>query len=95
MKFKTLIVLGALILTVFSPLQINLRANPDGKIASLFMLDVCHASGSALSPQVDMPYAAGCPISLRLFEITANYVELNLDLKPFLSAFQQERPPKA
>ncbi len=95
MKLKTLITLIVFIMTLCAPFQIT--SHPDhGKTASLFTLDICHASGSACSL---CKWISSCiteyPYTLALFESNCVYSTATPFFKPFLIAFQKERPPKA
>ncbi len=95
MKVKILIMLVALTMTICAPFTINFHFGPGNKTASFLTLDVCHASGTALSAQADIPGVLECPCALSLFENSFIYSAANFVFIPFLIVFQQDRPPKA
>ena len=95
MKVKILIVLIVFTMTICSPFKINVHFKPGNKTASILTLDVCHASGTALSAQSDIPCVLECPRALSLFERSFIYAASNSAFTPFLIVFQLERPPKA
>ena len=94
MKVGALIALVAFAMTLFAPFQISLHTDTDGTTASLFTLDVCHASGSALSVQADIPFLYECPCKIFVSEDSRVYADSDNALSPFLLILKQERPPK-
>ncbi len=95
MKVRILIVLIVFTMTICAPFKINVHFNPGNRTASILTLDVCHAAGTALSAQADVPCVLECPCALSLIESSFMYAAANSVFTPFLMAFQQERPPKA
>ncbi|MBZ0155033.1 MAG: hypothetical protein K8I29_02315 [Alphaproteobacteria bacterium] len=94
MKVRTLIALIAFIASLFAPFQITVHPVPDDPAPSLFTLNVCHASGAALSVQADIPCITEPSCTLPLFEGTFVYMAVDPVFHPFLIAFRQEHPPK-
>jgi len=95
MKVRILIVLIVLTMTICAPFKINVHFNPGNKTASFLTFDACHASGTVLSAQADIPCVLERPCALSLFTSSFMYAAANSAFNPFLIAFQQERPPKA
>ncbi len=95
MKVRMLIVLIVFTMSICTPFKINVHFNPGDKTASLLTLDVCHASGTAISGQADIPCVLAYPSSLSFFENSFMRQAANSVFIAFLIAFQQDRPPKA
>jgi len=93
MKIRSLLILIALAISVFSPFSISI--NPSDGHSYIINLDVCHASGSAVSVSTDTPALQEslynlCPPSL------CDYTEIIGPLhRPSLVLFDIERPPKS
>jgi hypothetical protein len=81
-------------MTLFAPYIVTIHTNADGNTVSLFTLDVCHASGSALSVQADMPFLFENPCELSVSERRLVNEESNNAFSPFLLVLQQEHPPR-
>ncbi len=95
MKIKALIVLVAFFFSASLPLKITIHYDLYSKTTSLLTLNVCHAAGTALSAQADVPCVLQCSCALPVFEISVKHSVVNSVFNPYLSAFQLERPPKA
>lgn len=94
MMVKSLIVLIAFAMTLFTPFIVTIHTDADGNTVSLFTLDVCHASGSAMSAQADIPFLYESPCVLSISENNLIYEDSYTALLPFQAALQTERPPK-
>ncbi len=93
MKMRSLFLLFAVSLSVFSPLSINIPLS--GGDACFVTLDVCHASGSAVSLDSDMTAIdeyVGKALPLEL----AGFVEVS-DHRPDPDVifFELDRPPRS
>lgn len=95
MKILITILLASFLMTVFVPVQINIQSDFDRKDVSLLTLDVCNASGSALSAHADLTFVCEGPCKLTACDAIRRYDFSNHVFTPFLVSFQQERPPKA
>jgi hypothetical protein len=97
MKLLTVVSLIFFCLTAVAPAHVTVpsaRADQNKNTASLLTLNVCHAGGSALSVQADIPCVLDYPCSLSLFESKLVYVAATPVFNPLLLLSQQERPPK-
>lgn len=95
MRWKAVIVLLAVLIGIVVPPSLPLMT-ATGVQASLGSLDVCHKASPALfSHGGEMPCLNECPCQpLPLASINIPVIPSS-DFKPFLLAFQDERPPKA
>ena len=93
MKWQAIIVLLAITLSIAVPASLSLTCDHGG-LAAIGTLDVCHSATPALSSSGDMQcIQCSChPLPLVLQE-TSEIV--NSHFKQAITAFQDERPPKA
>jgi hypothetical protein len=93
MKTGSILVLFALVISVMIPnITITYAASGDQPI--ILTLDVCSPSGSAATANADMPSLHECMCSLAPLPLISSYTELNPLFNPFITAFQEERPPR-
>jgi hypothetical protein len=94
MRWQAVIVLLAIMLSIIVPPSLPMTIS-HGSQTSIGILDLCHSSAPALSTSGDMPCMNECPCqSLPLARSAAGAIG-QPPFKPFLIAFQDERPPKA
>ncbi len=93
MKMRSLFLLIAVLLSLFSPLSINIPFSD--RDACIVTLDVCHASGSAVSLDSDMTALDECARKVLPLEL-AGFVEVP-DHRPDQDVifFQLDRPPRS
>ncbi|HXY55202.1 MAG TPA: hypothetical protein VEM40_11095 [Nitrospirota bacterium] len=92
MKVRSVIVLFAITLGVLSPLSVHLTI-AQGQ-TSIGTFDVCHAGAPALSISNDMP-CVNQPLYHPILPSCVESAEiLDPTLKPLISIFQKEHPPK-
>lgn len=94
MQFKTLIALISFIMTICAPFQFNIHTDTDSNTTSFFTLNVCHASGSAMSVQADIPFINACTCEISISESSLAYAVSDIGLLPLLIGLQSERPPR-
>ena len=93
MKVRSLLILIALSLSIFSPFSVSI--NPSDGHSYIINLDVCHASGSAASISADTPALQESLCSLCAPGLW-DYAEIiGLLRKPSLVLFDLKRPPKS
>lgn len=93
MRLQTVIILLAIALSIVVPPSLPFAIS-DGGRASIGILDVCHSATPALFSNGDMPCINVCPcrpLPLALENVTEIAPSPR---KPFLLAYQDERPPK-
>ena len=93
MKWQALIILAAIVVSIIVPSSLPLLSNHDGQ-AAIGTLDVCHSATPAISSNGDMPYVNECSCKAPLLALSSAAEVLSPLFKPFLIAFQDERPPK-
>jgi hypothetical protein len=94
MRWQAVIILLAIAFSIIIPPSLPMIIVHDGH-ASIGSLDVCNSSTPAVSARGDMPCVNECPCqSLPLARIASVEIE-KTPFRPFLIAFQDERPPKA
>ena len=93
MKWQALIILAAIVVSIIVPSSLPLLFNHDGQTA-IGTLDVCHSATPALSSNGDMPCVNEWPCHAPLLDLSAVFEIKSPPFKPFLIAFQDERPPK-
>lgn len=93
MKWKAIIVLLAIALSIIVPPSLSLTI-ADGGHAVIGTLDVCHSATPALSSNGDMPCVNECPSYPFPLALHKASEIVNPSNKPLLIAFQDERPPK-
>jgi hypothetical protein len=93
MKLQAVIVLLAIALGVAVPPALPMMAVGGGE-AEIGVLDLCHAGAPALSSNGDIPCMNECPC--RPLPLSKNRVCAvpTPRCKPFIIAYQDERPPK-
>ena len=94
MKWKALIVLMALALSIVAPPSLPWLANT-GSEAEIGTLDVCHSAMPALSGTGDMPCMNECPCVHAPLMANIGSTISHFLFKPQLIAFQDERPPRS
>jgi hypothetical protein len=92
MKARTFIVLIALTLSILSPVSLNLSLAATGTFLATF--NVCNAGGHCLSASSHSAGICEYPTLARLFEVTSSVPDFKRPSKPFLIAFQKDRPPQ-
>ncbi len=93
MKWQALIILAAIVVSIIVPSSLPLLYTHDGQ-AAIGTLDVCHSATPAISSHGDMPFVNECPCQAPLLALSSATEVLSPLFKPFLMAFQDERPPK-
>jgi len=94
MRWKAVIVLAAITLSIFAPPALLLTGAHGGQ-AAFETLDVCHSATPALFSNGEMPCVNECTFNARP---PAQSVTSDISIllcKPFFIAFQDERPPKS
>lgn len=95
MKWKALIVLLAIALSIVAPPSLPFLFD-HGAIEAIETLDVCHSAIPALSSNGEMPWVnaatAADLLPSTLLEISQI---VNSPCKPCFIAYQDERPPKS
>jgi len=92
MRVKSVIVLLAIAFSVLSPVSVHL-AIAQGE-TSIGTFDICHAGSPALSTSHDIPGVSEPVYRPCLPSYSDGGDILEPTLKLFLSAFQEEHPPK-
>lgn len=92
--FSALILLITLMFSIFSPLTVQLTISPESRATFLVTLDVCHASGAALSVSSEMPFLCEGTVSIDRLETTRSHVSENESSFPLLIPYPEERPPR-
>jgi hypothetical protein len=94
MKWQAVMVLLAIGLSIAVPPSFTVPSD-HGNHAMIGNLDVCHQDAPALSANGSMPcvHQCLCDYQPSLQDTIVNIV--NPRIKPFLLAFQDERPPKS
>lgn len=92
MKTRCWLVLLALSLSLLSPLSINI--SPSDKDTFIVTLDVCHAAGSAVSLNSDMPVIYDHPVGMRSLEFAGFVATSDYRTDRDILSFQLERPPR-
>jgi hypothetical protein len=94
MRWQAVIVLLAIMLSIIVPPSLPMTISHDGQ-TSIATLDLCHSSAPALATSGNMPCTIECPCQpLPLARSAAAEID-KPPFRPFLIAFQDERPPKA
>lgn len=93
MKIASSLILLALALFIVSPLSIQIAPSDEGTF--IVTLDVCHASGSAVSPNADMPAIDERPCSFQPVALAGFIETLSHDCRLYVPSFQLERPPRS
>lgn len=93
MKTKSILVLFAFVVSVMIP-NITVVYSTAGDQPIILTLDVCSQSGSASVSNADMPSLHECMCSLAPLPLISFYIEFNRLFNPFLTSFQEERPPR-
>ncbi|MDP1758667.1 MAG: hypothetical protein Q8K77_02575 [Thermodesulfovibrionales bacterium] len=93
MKTASILILLALVIPSTIP-HITISDAANNKQSSFFTLDVCSPLSSAATANADMPSLHECMCSLAPLPLISSYTELNPLFNPFITAFQEERPPK-
>jgi hypothetical protein len=94
MKWQAVIVLLAIALTIVMPPSFSFSCGHAGH-AMIGTLDICHSATPALSSSGNMPYMQQCPCHPLPLVLQETSEIVNPLFKPFITAFQDERPPKA
>ena len=93
MKWKALIILLALALSIVAPPSLPWLMNT-GSEAEIGTLDVCHSTASGLSAGSDMPCINEC-LGHHAPVVAPSLQEIpSVALKPLFIAFLDERPPR-
>ena len=93
MKTGSMLVLLALVITAIIP-PVTMLDVTNNSQPSIFALDVCTPLNSAATANADMPSLHECMCSLAPLPLISSYTELNPLFNPFITAFQEERPPR-
>jgi len=94
MKWQALIVLLAIALTIAIPPSLSLTCSHDAH-TMIGTLDICHSTTPALSSGGSMPFIQECPCYPFPLVLQETSKIINPLIKPTITAFQDERPPKA
>jgi hypothetical protein len=93
MKIQAILIVIVLSLSILSPLSISISPLDDHSY--ILTLDVCHASGSAVSVSADFPALQEAPCKLSPLGLCGYARIIDLSCKPSLIASDLERPPKS
>lgn len=93
MKAGSILFLLALVISVIIP-NVTVIYPTAGDQPVILTLDVCSPSGSATASNADMPSLHECMCSPAPLPLISSYTEFNLLFNPFITAFQEERPPR-
>ena len=93
MKTGSILVLFALVISVITP-NITVVDAASNNQPIILTLDVCSQTGSVTASNADMPSLHECMCSPAPLPLISSYTELNLLFNPFITAFQEERPPR-
>jgi hypothetical protein len=94
MKWQAVIVLLALGFSIAVPMSFSIPSD-HGNHSMIGNLDVCHSSVPAISANGGMPCVHQCPCDhMHLVQVKIAQIA-HPRFRPFLIAFQDERPPKS
>ena len=93
MKTGSILVLFALVISVITP-NITVVDAASNNQPIILTLDVCSPLSSVAASNADMPSLHECMCSLVLLPLISSYTELNPLFNPFITAFQEDRPPR-
>jgi hypothetical protein len=93
MKIRSILILITLSLSIFSPLSVSIT--PSNNQSYILTLDVCHASGSAVSVSADIPALQESPHKLCPLGLCGYTRIIDPSCKLSLIASDLERPPKS
>lgn len=93
MKTAAFLILAMLVLSMTSPLSLHVPFSSDHN-SRILTLDICDASGSALSVNGGMPVIPECPCKLCPLEFNGFHWIADTLFTPFFIPFQQDRPPR-
>lgn len=93
MRAQSILLILIVIFGTFAPLSVTCSSLDDQTY--IVALDVCHASGSILSANTDMPVIHECPCKVFALHVAGLQDNSSQKSNSYLSAFQQERPPEA
>jgi len=93
MKAGSILLLLALVISVIIP-NVTVIYPAAGDQPIILTLNVCSPSGSAAASNTDMPSLHECMCSPAPLPLISSYTEFNLLFNPFITAFQEERPPR-
>jgi hypothetical protein len=94
MRWKAIIVLAAIILSIAIPTTVFLTGIHGGQ-AAIGTLDVCHSATPALFSNGDMPCVNECAFNAHLLAQSMISDIFTPPCKPFFITFQDEHPPKS
>jgi len=93
MKIKVTLTFVALFISIMSPLSMNI--SPSYEAPCIITLDICNASGNAVSANLDTPVVHESSYQLSMLEFTgSSAIILSPVLNLFLITIQKDRPPK-
>ncbi len=94
MKLSSILILGALVVAIFSPFTAHISISPADHAKYFVSLDVCNASGLFMSANADTPSLHECTCKPVPFEVAFFIEAENSSFAPFLSSSQIEQPPR-
>ncbi len=92
MKVRAVIVLIAVMMAILSSGPFNIDRTAAGFF--LVTLNVCDAGAHYLSASSESACTYEAIVTLHIFETTSSAIISQSSVKPFLIAFQKDRPPK-
>jgi len=94
MKLKSLLVLIMLVASIVVPVKLHISTSQNSPMVIIITLDVCHASGSSLSVNTDIPSLHECSCDPVLLESEALPKVDKTSFAPSWFSIQIERPPR-
>lgn len=94
MKWQAAVILLAIALSIVVPPSLPLAIS-QGNQVEIGTADVCHSASPALSSNGDMPCLSQSPCHLLPLLQNTVVETASQHFKPSITAFQDERPPKA
>jgi hypothetical protein len=91
---KAFLILAILAVTVTSPLAVRVPSSSDHQ-SRILTLDICNTGGYALSADNHMSAITASPGRGCLLECDGFNFVADIFFTPFLTSFQQDRPPEA
>ncbi|MDP3112032.1 MAG: hypothetical protein Q8M71_08020 [Thermodesulfovibrionales bacterium] len=94
MKFGSILVLFAIIISIMFPLNFAVSPVTDKSKTVILTLNVCDKSGHSLFSGTDMPLIYECPCKPVPLEFSGFHRISNPAFSSSLISFQKERPPR-
>ncbi len=92
MKRIGVLLLIVLVLSILSPLTVELAPVKEG--ASIVSLDLCNAHGSGLSVNSIAPCICMSSLTEPILGVVSVKEDIEIPVNPFILAYQKEEPPR-